>query len=298
MIEPMLFVVSTLGRISALEDLLASITPQLRSDDRLVIVAQRRVDEVHRIVAQWEPRSAGEIRVVSSELGASLGRNTGARRGTDGRTDPLTMFPNDTTTFPPGSVDAIRSAFRGRAAGAVHVMTPAGPRFELPPAGTPLSTRTVWSVIEMGLVIRLSLFRELGGFDENIGTGAPTPWQAGEVTDLLMRLVTRRPSEGAAFVWTHIVGAHVCGIDETEGLSRAESKRKLRAYGRGVGHVYRIHPFPRWQRWGFVLAGWAIGLRRSSDYRLADGGTAFLGRLEGVCGRTWGRDASSRAVSR
>lgn len=294
----MLFVVSTLGRVSALEHLLASIAPQLDADDRLVIVAQRRVGEVRRIVTRWNPRSAGEIRVVSSELGASLGRNIGVAEGSDGLANPLTMFPNDTTSFPPGSVEAIRSAVRGRTVGAVHVMNPSGPRFDLPTAGSPLSPRTVWSVIEMGLVIRLSVFRELGGFDESIGTGAPTPWQAGEVTDLLMRLLTRRPQEGPAFVWVHAQGAHVAGIDETVGLSRAESKRKLRAYGRGVGYVYRIHPFPPWQRWAFVLAGWAIGLRRTGEYRLGDGWTAFLGRLEGACGRTWGRNRSSRAVSR
>ncbi|MCZ4068165.1 hypothetical protein O1W71_10835 [Microbacterium sp. H37-C3] len=294
----LLLVVSTLGRIESLERLLESVAGQLATGDRLVIVAQRRVDDVAALASRWRARSSGDIRVVTSPLGASLGRNTGVWEGADDIDDALVMFPNDTTTFPAGSVIAIRRALASSTAGAVHVKTPSGARFDLPPVGTPLDNRNVWSVIEMGLVIRLPVFRDLRGFDESIGTGAATPWQAGEVTDLLMRLRARRPDIDTTFGWVHDDEAEVGGIDETAGLTRAESRRKLRAYGRGVGYVYRCHPFPAWQRWAFVLAGLVIGVRRANDYRIADGWTAFAGRWEGVRGRVRRGAADRRAVSR
>lgn len=53
--------------------------------------------------------------------------------------------------------------------------------------------------MEMGLVMRRNVFTRLGGFTESIGMGASTPWQSGEATDLLLRLIQAR--ESASFVW-------------------------------------------------------------------------------------------------
>ncbi|WP_114588540.1 glycosyltransferase family 2 protein [Microbacterium arborescens] len=296
--KPLLLVVSTLGRVSALDLLLQSLADQLQPHDRLTIIAQSHVADVERLVARWRPRFAAGLHVATSDRGASRGRNAGVRLGSDGLRDAHVMFPNDTTTFPPGSVAAIRRAMTGATAGAVRVETPSGARFALPPFGTPVDARNVWSVIEMGLVIDLDVFRTAGGFDESIGTGAATPWQAGEVTDLLLRVLNQHPALRSTFVWVHDAGAHVNGIAEVSGLTRAESMRKLRAYGRGVGYVYRRHPFPGWQRYAFVVAGLLIGVRRGSEYTLSAGLTAFIGRLEGVRGRIIGADPTLKAVSR
>lgn len=297
MSHPFLLVVSTLGRIEPLRKLLDSVRPQLTEVDRLVIVAQGRAGEVSRLAEETARNTRGRIEVTTSARGASLGRNTGAAAGAFGLDDALLMFPNDTTWFPEGVLDAIRERMDDAPAGAVTVRTPSGPRFELPLPGTRLDTRTVWQVIEMSLVIRLPLFRSIGGFDESIGTGAPGPWQAGEVTDLLLRALAARPSLATAFRWIPGGEAGVGGIEETAGLTPAERRWKLRAYGRGIGRVYARHPFPLWQRWGFVAAGLLIGLRRG-EYGLLDGGPAFVGRLEGVVGRTFGSADSNPAAPR
>lgn len=282
----MLFVVTTLGRLTALERLVNSVADQLGAQDRLVIVAQENVAAVRDLVA-----AAGhndQMKVLTSARGASLGRNTGIDALASVDDDALVMFPNDTTWFPAGAVEKIRRALGNAPAGAVTVATELGPRFLLPTPGTPLNASTVWQVIEMSLVIRLGILRRVGGFDAAIGTGAATPWQAGEVTDLLMRVLEQEPSIDARFVWTEAAEVTVGGIAETEGLDPRERRRKLRAYGRGVGRVLARHPFPLWHRWGFVAAGLLVGLRRGGEYRPADGMVAFWGRLEGVLGRTFG----------
>ncbi|MDR6904631.1 glycosyltransferase involved in cell wall biosynthesis [Agromyces sp. 3263] len=277
-------VVSTLGRAEPLERLLRSLAPQLRADDRVVIVAQDRVEEVEALADRY--RGAGTvIDVTTSERGASRGRNAGVAALPPG--DRLLHFPNDTTWFPDGSVDAIRRAADGIAVGALTVADEHGPKFRLPPAGTPLDRWNAWSVIEMGLLIRRSVFDEVGGFDPDLGTGAPSPWQAGEATDLLLRLAALRPDLAAGFHWLPPDVA-VGGVSDPQGLSTAERRRKLRAYGRGMGRVVARHPYPWWWRFAFVSGGLAFGLRHRSTNTPGDGWPVFLGRSEGILGRAFG----------
>lgn len=292
---PLLLVVSTLGRVEALRDLLRSVAAQLDVGDRVTIVAQDRQSEVAELVEQLRPDFRADVHVTTSARGASLGRNTGVSASAPSP-DTIVMFPNDTTWFPAGSIETIAHAIGRRRAGAVAVMTPSGPRFTLPPPGTPLDTATVWNVIEMGLVIKAELFQALGGFDTSIGTGAGTPWQAGEVTDLLLRALTAEQSLGEQFAW--IDDAWVGGIEEGTGLTADERAWKLRAYGRGIGYVYRIHRYPLWRRIGFTVAGLAIGIRRRREYRLRDGWPAFVGRVEGITARVLRERRAPHAVSR
>ena len=277
-------VVSTLGRAEPLERLLRSLSAQVRSDDRLVLVAQDRVGDVERLVERFRDE-AFRIDVTTSARGASRGRNAGVAALPPG--ERLLHFPNDTTWFPEGSLDAIRSAASEVEAGALTVIDEHGPKFELPAAGTPLDRWNAWSVIEMGLLVRRSVFDELGGFDSDLGTGAPTPWQAGEATDLLLRLLDRRPDLASGFRWMPPEVA-VGGIADPSGLSAGERRRKLRAYGRGMGRVVVRHPYPWWWRFAFLFGGLAFGLRNRTTNAVGDGWWVFLGRAEGMLGRTIG----------
>lgn len=283
---PIVLVVTTLGRVVPLRRLLESVVPQLDAGDRIVVVAQDHFADVQALVSAADTH--GRVSTLTSGRGASRGRNTGIATLTDVGDDALVMFPNDTTWFPADSISAIRRLVSDAPGGAVTVSTEIGPRFVLPAPGTTLDTSTVWSVIEMSLVIRLGLLRDVDGFDVSIGSGAATPWQAGEVTDLLMRVLTTEPAIARRFIWTRAEEVCVGGVPESTGLSVRERRWKIRAYGRGTGRVLARHHFPLWHRWGFVFAGLLVGLRRGDEYGVTDGLHAFVGRLEGVLGRALG----------
>lgn len=277
-------VVSTLGRAEPLERLLRSLSAQMTPDDRLVLVAQGNLPVVERLAERFRAE-AFAIDVTTSDRGASRGRNTGVAALPQG--ERLLHFPNDTTWFPDGSIEAIRASAGDVAAGALTVVDEHGPKFLLPEAGTPLDRWNVWSVIEMGLLMRRSVFDELGGFDPDLGTGAPTPWQAGEATDLLLRMTEQRPDLATAFAWLP-PAVTVGGIGDPTGLSKQERRRKLRAYSRGLGRLIVRHRYPWWWRFAFLLGGLAFGLRNRTTNTIGDGWWVFLGRAEGMLGRTLG----------
>src|SRR6218665_1867407 len=288
-------VVSPLGRTEPLERLLRSLTDQLTGDDHVVIVAQQRLAEVTALANRFRD-APWPITVTTSAPGAARGRNVGVAALPPG--DRLLHFPNDTTWFPPGTLAAVRAAMGNGegGVGALTIVDEHGPKFVLPPPGSSLTIWNVWQVIEMGILIRRSLFDQIGGFDPLLGTGALSPWQAGEATDLLLRLRVTRPDVAASFTW---LPAHITvgGVADPAGLSTRERRRKLRAYGRGMGRVVARHRYPFWWRAAFTVGGLAFGLRHRATNTVLDGWWVFLGRAEGALGRTLG-DGATAAVTR
>jgi len=288
-------VVSTLGRVEPLQRLLDSLAGRLGAGDELVIVAQRNLDEVEALVGRFDA-GAGRATVTTSDPGAARGRNHGVAT-LDAAADPLLVFPNDTTWFPAGSLEALRALPEATRLAAMTVVDEHGPKFELPSPGSPFDRWNAWSVIEMGLLVRRSVFDAVGGFDPDLGTGAPTPWQAGEATDLLLRIADREPDATAAIAWLPPSVA-VGGIADAHGLAPSDRRRKLRAYGRGLGLVVTRWRYPWPWRVAFVGGGLAFGVRHGRDYGVLDGWWVFLGRLEGALGRTFGRPSPVEAVRR
>jgi hypothetical protein len=286
-------VVSTLGRVEGLRRLLNSLSGQMTEHDRLVVVAQREPAAVEALAAEYRSPTFA-IMVTTSEPGASRGRNTGVA-ALPAIPDYLLMFPNDTTTFPDGVLQYLRALPSDFRAGALTVVDENGPKFTLPSAGTPLDRWNVWNVIEMGILIRRSVFDPIGGFDADIGTGASTPWQAGEATDLLLKLL--RAGTGGGFGWQPR-DVFVGGVADPHGLSRAERRRKLRAYGRGLGRLVTLWRYPPWWRFAFLGGGLFFGLRNRTTHEPLDGWWVFLGRLEGMLGRTLERNPALTAVTR
>ena len=277
--EPSLtLVVATLGRVEALKRLLTSVAPQLRADDTVVVVAQAALEEITALAQEVD--TAANILCVPSERGATRGRNTGVAATARGS---FLIFPNDTTWFPDGSIEAIR-ANAGQDVLVYTVRDDAGPKFSFPERSEPLNYRNVWDVIEPGFGIRRAAFEAIDGFDPLIGTGAPSPWQAGEVADLLYRWQLH--SGNAPIQWAPAI--EVGGITDSAGLADSERRRKLRAYGRGCGRVMSRYRAPLWFRAAYVVAGLFVAVKRPGLYRLSDGWFAAIGRCEGTTGHLFG----------
>lgn len=282
-------IVTTLGRIDALRALLASLDGQLTPNDQVVFVAQGNHEAV-AILADEYARRGLPVTVTTSERGASRGRNAGVAALPPG--EFVVTFPNDNTSYPRGTITSLRGVVSapGFLVGGFTSWDERGPKTTLPDPGTRLDIFNVWSVIEMGILMKRSLFEEVGGFDESIGPGAETPWQVAEGTDLLLRVMRARPTVVDSFVWVDRA-VHVDGISTAFGLTDTERRRKLRAYGRGTGRAVSVHRYPLWWRTAFVGAGLFYGLRNPKPVRVTDGWPMFVGRLEGMLGRTFGQRA-------
>jgi hypothetical protein len=226
------------------------------------------------------------ITMIDSEGGVSAGRNA-AVAALPGHVR-VVGFPNDDSRYPPETLRAVAERFAGENPPAALAcrLQEANPRLRpLPPPGTLLDRDTVWQAIEPALFVDRAAFEACGGFRTDLGVGAPSPWQSGEGTDLLLRFLA---------AGLRVISASDLAVDavgERRDLGDDEFVAKHRRYARGTGYVYRIHPYPLSTRLRILLGPWARLRTFDGDARLARR-IAFarsLGRIEGLLGREFGR---------
>jgi hypothetical protein len=280
-------VVTTIGRVSPLEALLDSLLAQTSRPRSVAVCVQGNLADIQHMLLRRDDLAPLGVVVTTSDRGASLGRNVAAR-ALDHTAEYL-LFPNDTTIYPPDFLADLASRIGTSRAGCVTVVDEQGPKFTLP--DDRLSRDNAWNVILPGLVVRADVFDELGGFDEELGTGAATPWQSGEETDIVLRLLEQ--DRDAEFLWMGELS--VGGISDSLALSMAERRRKLRGYGRGLGRVLVLHHYPVKNRARVLLGGLVFGLRHRAGFCPSDGWWVFLGRAEGLAGRTLGGTGAMKA---
>ena len=188
-------VVSTIGRPECLARLARSLNVEAASARfELVVVDQSAegsaaaVLEAHATGYPW--------RVATSERGVSRGRNVGLRLAVG----PVVTFPDDDCWFP-GTT--LRRALDVLAAdpGLVGVTTmlrdgagqPLMLRWRAEP--TLVTLRNYYRTsIGATVMARTEAVRASGGYDEQIGPGAGTPYGSCEDADARMRLGARRPA--------------------------------------------------------------------------------------------------------
>lgn len=277
-------VIATLGRIDALKKQFESIAPQLEAGDELVVVAQRNESDVAELARSVE--TAATVISTTSARGACLGRNTGVSASSNGE---VLIFPNDTTFFPAGTIAQIRAFAAEHPVVAYTVRDDAGDKFNFQAATATIDYRNAWSVIEPGMAFNRADFEAIGGFNTDFGPGAPTPYQAGEGADLLFRWHAAFPHKQVCWEPSIVVG----GVTDSAGLTGRERRRKLRAYGRGCGHIMSLHKNPLWFRTAYIAAGLALPILRRGQYGPFDGFPTALGRFEGVTGLMFGRGYNS-----
>jgi hypothetical protein len=229
------------------------------------------------------------VRIVASTGGASIGRNDAVTALGDvvtrGAIDVL-GFPNDDSVYPPETLAQVAAAFKvvdPPDALAVSLAEVGGPRFVLPPEGQALTKLSVWRAIEPAMFCRYDTFIKVHGFRPDLGTGAASPWQSGEGTDLLLRFIASGGRVNSA------PSIEVRGTGERRELTDEALIRKHHGYARGTGFVYRSHAYSPYARATIVLAPWVRALQGNERLSMLTWRLAWarsFGRLEGTLGRT------------
>jgi glycosyltransferase involved in cell wall biosynthesis len=230
-------VVSTIGRTDPLVRLFDSLAEQTLADLEVIVVDQNKDNRLQDLMAREKRFALAHLRAPDSP-GACRGRNKGWRAAT-GR---IVVFADDDCWYPPWLFEKAEAQMRGLQADILTGRSAdssgrsINARFET--TAQRIDRDNAWTTaIEWMMFVRRGIIDEIGGFDEQIGPGAGTPWGAGEAQDLLLRAVAK----GMA---CHFDPA-IYGFHAEFDLSQLTPPMIERAtgYGRGMGYVIRRHGY-------------------------------------------------------
>jgi glycosyltransferase involved in cell wall biosynthesis len=275
-------VVATLGRSDELERLFHSLCAQQRHDFEVILVDQNEDNRLERLAQQNWPFPVNWLRTPNIR-GLSRARNIGWKvaRG------ELLIFPDDDCWYPPWllsrGIDLMASSqadiLTGRAAD--EQGNDVNGRYAQQPHR--IDRFNVWiSGIEWVMLFKKSALVVVHGFDEAVGVGASSPWQACEGQEILLRALEK----GLVCCFDPSFYGYHARFDQIPAKSM---RAKGRAYGRGMGYVLRLHKFgclaaANWI--GRPIVRLLLSLVSGNVSRSAYFFNVCLGRLEGYLGRT------------
>lgn len=225
----------TVGRTEKLGRLLDSLVRQTFRDFELIVVDQNAPGVLDPVLAPY----AGRLRIdhIRSERGLSRARNVGLARC---RAE-IVAFPDDDCWYPDDLAGRIVALFDGAPETGVFTgrtvdATGADSLGLFLAADAEVTKSSVWMIGNSNsLFIRTALARAIGGFDETLGVGAPTPFKSGEETDFLLRAL----ATGARGFYRRDLLVHhdQAPVGGAGGVARAQD------YARGFGRVLRLHDY-------------------------------------------------------
>lgn len=228
-------IVSTFGRSAVLGRVLESLDRQTFRDFEVIVVDQNVDDRTLPLINRLWNFELSHLRCPGVR-GISAGRNVGWRAARGG----IVLFPDDDCWYPSGFLTEGLRRFEasgaqllsGRAA-AEDGRSINGRYARTARAITPIN---VWICqMEWVTFIDRAWIDRIGGFDEGIGIGSASPWQAAEGPDLILRALAKGE---ACFFDPELCGHH----EEIETRApEPPTVRKLYDYARGMGFVLRRH---------------------------------------------------------
>jgi glycosyltransferase involved in cell wall biosynthesis len=276
-------VVSTVNRAAELSHLLDSLVDQEFKDFEVVFVDQNRDERIVPVLERYERRLKMGRVATPARHGVSSGRNDGWSRAHG----EIVVFPDDDCWYPPWflrkGVELLDATGAALVSGRVADETgrTINGRFSSRPQF--ISRRSVWvTQSEAASFYRRELLERLQGFDEGIGIGSPSPWQAAEGTDFVLKALRQG---SCCYYDPSLYGFHrEYNLDEPNNGMRA----KGRAYARGMGHVLRRHGFGplsliHWASRPFFTA--FVSAINGRFHRASYSLLVSLGRIEGWLGR-------------
>ncbi|WP_082697105.1 glycosyltransferase family 2 protein [Kocuria rosea] len=225
-------VIPTLGVNDCLDATLASIAGQSVPAKCVIVIDQSSSQRIEQICNDGS--HASNVIHVRSHTGASHARNVGIDNlppGVD-----IVGFLDDDCTYAEDCLFQATQYFGTDMVGAISGRLESHQnRLAFGDKDARLNRKTVWTkAIEATTFCRMNALQKVGQFDESLGIGSSTPWQSGEGTDLLLRLM-----KGGYSVW-YTPSCKVYEHDQRKGPLNSMTL-KTRNYARGTGRVYRAH---------------------------------------------------------
>ncbi len=279
-------IVATVDRVGELEKLLHSIARQQRDDLEVIIVDQNADDRLHSIVAGHA--SCFPIQHLKlSQRSVSIARNKGiaAAKG------EILGFPDDDAWMPDGMLGRIEHALREKGnADSIADANASGliircldeqgrPTASLTGSQSEKVTRSNahrYGVCSM-IYLPRSAVQAVGGFDPQMGWGAPSPYQIAEDIDLLVRVL-----DHGCPVW---FDADIHILHPPRHASHdANWQKRIYQQARSVSYLLKKNRFPLWYRMAYCILGivrLAQALLPWSNNRLKIAWADLRGRLQG-----------------
>jgi hypothetical protein len=200
--------------------------------------------------------------------------------------EEVVAFPDDDAWYPPDTLRKVSMVLDAHPdwGGVVGQLVteegiPTGNRYLSGPG--PLTPHTLWRVVSAStLFLRAVSLQRVGGFREDLGLGAPTPYQAAEDAELVWRLL----NAGIHLEYTPEVRVYHKQTESREVLTPG----RYRAYGRGMGRVLRLHKAPLGEVAYHILrplGGALLALLKGDFYRARVHLAGARGRWEGWADR-------------
>ncbi|MBN1536360.1 MAG: glycosyltransferase family 2 protein [Anaerolineales bacterium] len=238
-------IVPTLGRVSELDRLLDSISHQTYRDFQVIVIDQNLDDRLLPLIGRYLHVYPIKHQRVQFH-GAAKARNAGLELAES----DFVLWPDDDSWLPHNLLENASALFdqQPELGGFIGVLidglgvkhnrwAPSSPRQASLMDAFTLAAEPV-------LFFRREVVRQLSGFDPAIGTGAETPWAAGEGTDLCVRALCERH---ALRIEPSLTVFHA-QVDIQ--LNDERQQAKARSYARGMGRVLKKNRLP----WWFVVA--------------------------------------------
>jgi glycosyltransferase involved in cell wall biosynthesis len=232
-------IVPSIGRTAEAARLLDSLCRQTCPDFQVVLVDQNADDRLVPLVEQFGALIPIQ-HIRSKTVGASRARNAGLADCVG----EVILWPDDDSWYPHDLVERVLTFFEIHpgAAGTIGILVDETGKAHtrwVPPAVQPVGLMDAFTqAAEPVLFFRRTFVEELGGFDDSIGTGAQTPWGAGEGADLCARAL-----KAALQVWID-PGLRVFHAPTIIQLDDPDQLAKARTYARGMGAVVRKNRLP------------------------------------------------------
>lgn len=273
---------STLGRFDDVLHFLTELKTINYRDFELIIVDQNLDERLQKACVIIDLDFPLHYIRSPQVRGLSRGRNIGLSKASG----DIICFPDDDCLYPAALFDKVLKCFNDSGADIVcgRAATAAGRsingRFEK--TAKKVDLRNVFTTqIEWVVFFKRRVFEKVYGYDEDIGVGAPTPWQSCEGPDITIRAM----NAGFTAYYDPEIYAHHPELDtrNPNGAMRAKGRR----YARGMGYVIKKHNYGILYFTNYIvrpIGGALISFLKGN----ADRGLYYLyvafGRVEGYLG--------------